>query len=480
MFAAVPIDWQLTDTYFVVAHFHYVLIGGMVFAVFAATYYWFPKITGRMLDERLGKVQFWLWVIGFNGTFMVQHFLGVMGMPRRVYTYADNPGWAMLNGISSGRCRVHGRRHAGAAVEHRQESAHGRAGRRQPLGCLHAGVGHHLAAAAGNFDSSPRSKAAGPCGTSNIPDLADWKIATTPEDSGRRARPREVGRLGVRRLRSDLLRAAVGHLCGLQHPAITATAPRPRRPSTSTRTGVFTVPARQQPDLLDRRTEPARRAAEALSGLARRHDPAGHRVPRRPGLGICRPVVQRHHHRQQSVRLDVLHRHRLSRAARHGRPVALAIMFMLASKDLLTSRRTPRVLRPSASTGTLSTWCGSRCFSIIYLGYPAMSDRKCTMELGVARVAGGRGDATGDLFVWPSAARSRSAAGRAGARAGAVGVGVRLAGRRAGRRLPVQRPHGAASAAAVGRSPLPAAWPAASSRSPPGSKTPRLDRLGAG
>ncbi|TWT35402.1 cytochrome c oxidase subunit 1 [Posidoniimonas corsicana] len=101
MFAAVPIDWQMTDTYFVVAHFHYVLIGGIVFAIFAATYYWFPKITGRMLDERLGRWQFWLWLVGFNGTFMVQHFLGAMGMPRRVYTYADHPGWALLNGISS-------------------------------------------------------------------------------------------------------------------------------------------------------------------------------------------------------------------------------------------------------------------------------------------------------------------------------------------------------------------------------------------
>ena len=110
MFAAVPIDWQMTDTYFVVAHFHYVLIGGVVFAIFAATYYWFPKMTGRMLDERLGKWQFWLWVFGFNGTFMVQHFLGAMGMPRRVYTYADNPGWALLNGISSASVYLDGGR----------------------------------------------------------------------------------------------------------------------------------------------------------------------------------------------------------------------------------------------------------------------------------------------------------------------------------------------------------------------------------
>jgi cytochrome c oxidase subunit I len=105
MFATVPLDWQLTDTYFVVAHFHYVLFGGTAFALFAAAYYWFPKITGRMLDERIGKWHFWLTVIGFNGTFFVQHFLGLMGMSRRVWTYPDLPGWAVLNLISTaGAC----------------------------------------------------------------------------------------------------------------------------------------------------------------------------------------------------------------------------------------------------------------------------------------------------------------------------------------------------------------------------------------
>jgi heme/copper-type cytochrome/quinol oxidase subunit 1 len=101
MFALVPIDRQTTDTYFVVAHFHYVILGGTVLAVFAGTYYWFPKITGRMLSERLGKWNFWLFLIGFHLTFFVQHFLGLMGMPRRVYTYPDMPGWAVLNLIST-------------------------------------------------------------------------------------------------------------------------------------------------------------------------------------------------------------------------------------------------------------------------------------------------------------------------------------------------------------------------------------------
>jgi len=100
-FAMIPIDWQLTDSYFVVAHLHYVLFGGTVFALFAGVFYWFPKFTGRMLNEKLGKWQFWLAVIGFNLTFLVQHLLGIMGMPRRVYTYPDNPWWQPLNQISS-------------------------------------------------------------------------------------------------------------------------------------------------------------------------------------------------------------------------------------------------------------------------------------------------------------------------------------------------------------------------------------------
>ncbi len=100
-FALVPIDWQTTDTYYVVAHFHYVLFGGTMFAIFAGTYYWFPKMTGRLLDERLGALHFWLNFIGFNLTFFPMHFLGLMGMPRRVYTYPDLPGWAMLNLVAT-------------------------------------------------------------------------------------------------------------------------------------------------------------------------------------------------------------------------------------------------------------------------------------------------------------------------------------------------------------------------------------------
>jgi cytochrome c oxidase subunit I+III len=97
MVAAVPIDLQVHDTYFVVAHFHYVLIGGAVFPLLGAVYYWFPKITGRMLDERLGRWHFWLAAIGFNLAFFPMHLLGLWGMPRRVYTYPEQLGLGNTN-----------------------------------------------------------------------------------------------------------------------------------------------------------------------------------------------------------------------------------------------------------------------------------------------------------------------------------------------------------------------------------------------
>jgi len=101
MLAAAPFNWQLTDSYFVVAHFHYTLIGGMLFALFGGLYYWFPKATGKMLSESLGKWHFWLLVIGFHMTFDPLHFAGLLGMPRRIYTYAAGRGWESLNLVAS-------------------------------------------------------------------------------------------------------------------------------------------------------------------------------------------------------------------------------------------------------------------------------------------------------------------------------------------------------------------------------------------
>ncbi len=99
--ASPPLDFHVSDSYFVVAHFHYVVFGTVVFAMFAGFYYWWPKMTGRMLDERLGKIHFWILFIGFHTTFLVQHWLGVEGMPRRYADYSASDGFTTLNQVST-------------------------------------------------------------------------------------------------------------------------------------------------------------------------------------------------------------------------------------------------------------------------------------------------------------------------------------------------------------------------------------------
>jgi cytochrome c oxidase subunit 1 len=101
LLASPPLDFHVSDSYFVVAHFHYVLFGTIVFSTFGGVYFWFPKMTGRMLDERLGKLHFWLTFIGFHTTFLVQHWLGEQGMPRRVADYSPDDGFTTLNTIST-------------------------------------------------------------------------------------------------------------------------------------------------------------------------------------------------------------------------------------------------------------------------------------------------------------------------------------------------------------------------------------------
>jgi cytochrome c oxidase subunit 1 len=101
MVASVPYDVQAHDTYFVVAHLHYVLLGGAVFPLFGAFYYWWPKVTGRMLEERLGRWHFWLFFVGVNLTFFPMHQLGLDGMPRRIYTYLPETGWGPLNLVAT-------------------------------------------------------------------------------------------------------------------------------------------------------------------------------------------------------------------------------------------------------------------------------------------------------------------------------------------------------------------------------------------
>ena len=145
-FAAAPLDWQTTDTYYVVAHFHYVIFGGSAFGILAALHYWFPKMSGRLLDERLGRLHFWLMVLGFNMTFLVQHWLGLMGMTcARVHVPRPARLGRAQHGVDGGRV-FHGPLGARAAREHRQVLAARPAGRRQPVERVYARVGHDLTA----------------------------------------------------------------------------------------------------------------------------------------------------------------------------------------------------------------------------------------------------------------------------------------------------------------------------------------------
>ena len=155
MLAVAPFDWQLTDSYFVVGHFHFVLIGGLFFATFAAIYYWFPKATGRMLSERLGRWHFWLFVIGFILTFLTMHVPGLLGMPRRIYTYQADRGWEMWNLITTLGVPLQIAATLIFVVNVVVSLRRGQAGGRRPVGRLDARVGHDLAAAVLQLRDAP-------------------------------------------------------------------------------------------------------------------------------------------------------------------------------------------------------------------------------------------------------------------------------------------------------------------------------------
>ena len=157
LLASPPLDWQVTDSYFVVAHFHYVVFGTVVFAAYGGIYFWFPKMCGRMMDERLGKLHFWLTFIGFHGTFLIQHWLGDEGMARRYADYLPTDGFTTLN-IDLHDRRVRPRRLDPPVPLQRGEVLEVRAARaaRRPVGPRQLpGVGDVVAAAAAQLPGDP-------------------------------------------------------------------------------------------------------------------------------------------------------------------------------------------------------------------------------------------------------------------------------------------------------------------------------------
>ena len=140
MHASPPADLQQTDTYFIVAHFHYVLFGGSIMGIFAGIYHYFPKITGRLMDEKLGKVHFWLTFIAMNLTFFPMHFSGMLGMPRRIYTYDSGQGWDLYNAMSTAGAMMLPDRDADLHLQLLREQKARRDRRTKSMGSRNSGV----------------------------------------------------------------------------------------------------------------------------------------------------------------------------------------------------------------------------------------------------------------------------------------------------------------------------------------------------
>jgi heme/copper-type cytochrome/quinol oxidase subunit 1 len=200
LLASPPIDFHVTDTYFVVAHFHYVLFGTIVFATYAGIYFWFPKMTGRMMNETLGKIHFWLTFIGFHTTFLVQHWLGNIGMPRRYVDYLPTDGFTTLNVISSIGAFVE---RLGAAIRVErvpQLPLRARRHRGRPVGLRQlAGVGHLLLPAPAQLHRA----APHPLRTPRLRPALPPPGRTGPGRSPRRQAQRALGTPGANRKPQD-------------------------------------------------------------------------------------------------------------------------------------------------------------------------------------------------------------------------------------------------------------------------------------
>ena len=197
MTASVPVDWQLTDTYFVVAHLHYVLIGINLFPVLGGLYYWFPKMTGRMLDERLGKLGFWVVFIGFNLAFLPMHLTGLRGMPRRIYTYPRGHGLGRPEHAHDGR-RVPARhRRSSCTDQHRRKPSAWCRGGPEPVGRADVGMVDPFATAAVQFQGDPARHQ--PASAVGGPIAGNRGAFVAPCGDGAGPRPRDRRHIAARR-----------------------------------------------------------------------------------------------------------------------------------------------------------------------------------------------------------------------------------------------------------------------------------------
>ena len=185
MLAMIPLTIHVSDTYFIVAHIHYVLFGGSLFTIYAGVYYWFPKMTGRMFDERLGKLHFWLTFVSFNSTFAPMHLIGIQGMPRRVADYPEQfAGWNLFISLAVVRARA---LDADLRLQHGPLVAHGPRARRRTRGARSRSSGRSPRRRRSSTSTGCRPSSAGRTSTA-------CPARSTASSSPRARRPRHRSR----------------------------------------------------------------------------------------------------------------------------------------------------------------------------------------------------------------------------------------------------------------------------------------------